>query len=479
MDSAGGLSEKPMLPWHSRRETVAVGVFIVAVAVEIAVFGLPLTPERFLLAPLAAALVLGRARRYVRDFLPFLLLILLYEELRGVAHLLRPHPYYRPQIRLEEALFGGHLPTVELQHWLWTGHLRFYDHVLIVFSSIHFIVPPALAFFFWLKDTAFFRRFVRTYLALSFAGALTFLVFPAAPPWAASRAGVIRPVALISTDGSGSKVPGGTGLLLHNPYAAIPSLHAGYAMLMFLFVAAYVRRSRFRWPIIVVAALYPIAMGFAVVYTGNHYVVDLLFGFAFAAGAFVGVPALARRRAFPTIRPRLAAGVATAVLALTVASALATAAPGDRSNLTAADSLSRSLAGTRPGKVVELDKLLAFPWSRVYVFPTDTQPQAIDRALGFAWPDAPAPTAPSSAGAALLVFVRSGTTGREVVREVHYDGGAVGFGCVTGQSFTRDAARFRIDAGLVAPFYAYERALVVESSTAAHSCFGAQSRGPS
>lgn len=459
----------------SRREVAALAVFATAVAIEIVFFGLPLTPERFLLAPLAAAVVLRRTRPYIRDFLPFLLLILLYEELRGVAHLLRPHPYYRPQIRIEEALFGGHLPSVELQHWLWTGHLRFYDHVIIVFSSIHFIVPPTLAFFFWLTDTLLFRRFVRTYLALSFFGALTFLLFPAAPPWAASRAGVIRPVALISTDGSGSKVPGSSGLLLHNPYAAVPSLHAGYAMLVFLFVASYARRLRWRWPITVVAALYPLAMGFCVVYTGNHYVVDLLIGFASAIGAFVAVPRLWHRRSLPVIRPRLVAGVATAVLALTLATALATAAP--LAHLTAADSLSRSLTATGTGKALDLATLLQFPWSRVYVFPGDATPPTIDRALGFAWPDAPAAAAPQ-ARTVLLVFVRTGAVRREVVREIHYDGGEVGLDCLAGLSFTRTEARFRVASGLVAPSYTYTRALVPASGPTP-TCFGAQAHGPS
>ena len=220
-------------------------------------------------------------------------------------------------------------------------------------------------------------------------------------------------------------------------------------------------------------------MGFAVVYTGNHYVVDLLFGFAFAAAAFVVVPTLAHRRALPTIRPRFVAGLATAVLALTVASALATAAPGDPSQLTAADKLGRTLSATQTGRFVELGKLLPFPWSRVYVFPTDAQPQVIDRALGFAWPDAPAAATPSSAGSALLVFVHSGATRREVVREIHYDAGDVGFGCLAGRSFARDGARFQIDAGLVAPFFTYRRALQPASSAPAPSCLGVRSRGPS
>src|SRR5579884_3920791 len=168
MDLAGSV-ETGTLAGYSRRTVVAVAMLAAAAAAEVAVLGPPTTPERLVVLTLLAALVLGRARPYVRDFLPFVALVLVYEELRGVAHLLHPHPYYRPQIRAEEWLFGGRLPTIELQHWLWSGHLRFYDHLITAFSSVHFFVPPALAFFLWLKDRELFVRFVRTYLVLSYA----------------------------------------------------------------------------------------------------------------------------------------------------------------------------------------------------------------------------------------------------------------------------------------------------------------------
>jgi membrane-associated phospholipid phosphatase len=38
-------------------------------------------------------------------------------------------------------------------------------------------------------------------------------------------------------------------------------------------------------------------MAFALVYTGEHYVSDVLVGWAYAAAAYFGVEALARRRA--------------------------------------------------------------------------------------------------------------------------------------------------------------------------------------
>src|SRR5207248_1774290 len=80
-------------------------------------------------------------------------------------------------------------------------------------------------------------------------------------------------------------------LIPKNPFAAIPSLHGGYAFLVFIFVAtlAWRRRGWLRWSLIGLTALYPVAQSFAVVYTGNHYVVDLLIGFAFATGALLGV----------------------------------------------------------------------------------------------------------------------------------------------------------------------------------------------
>ena len=55
------------------------------------------------------------------------------------------------------------------------------------------------------------------------------------------------------------------------------------------------------WRRIVVplAALYPLLQSFAVVYTGNHYVVDILIGFAYAIASVLAVRAFWRWRAWP------------------------------------------------------------------------------------------------------------------------------------------------------------------------------------
>lgn len=267
------------------------------------VFGLSLTPERYLLVLLVPALALGCARRYLLDFAPYAALILVYGELRGLAHIASPHPYYLPHLRAEEFLFGGHLPTVDLQRWLWSGSAAWYDNALLLVTRIHSIVPTTFAFVLWLGLRASFYRFAATMLALSFGSALVFLLYPAAPPWAAAELGLLDATKIGSGRFGTSSVVGGlpslADLIHGNPYAAVPSLHAGYAFIVFLFAAGLAWHTRWRWHVVVLAAVYPGLQSFAAVYTGNHYVVDLLAGYACAAAAFFGIRWVWRARRWP------------------------------------------------------------------------------------------------------------------------------------------------------------------------------------
>ena len=192
-----------------------------------------------------------------------------------------------------------------LHEWLWSGELRWFDTLIVDVTRVHPIVPPTLAFVLWITRRALFYRFAATFLALSFAAALTFWLYPAAPPWAAAEKGVIDPLTRLTKVEGGTISAGGVGAGVGvgggvdpNPYAAIPSLHGGYAFLVFLFVATLTWRTRWRW-LGALAAVYPLLQSFAAVYTGNHYVVDLLIGFAYAAAALYGVRWLWRRLGWP------------------------------------------------------------------------------------------------------------------------------------------------------------------------------------
>jgi membrane-associated phospholipid phosphatase len=290
---------------RSRLILAAAGL-LAALALAVWLFGLGLTPDRYLLVLLVPALVLRRPRRYLLDFVPFGALLVIYAQSRGIAHLLHPHPHYLPQLNADKFLFGGNVPSEALQHWLWTGTQRWYDHVVLAVTRLHFIVPPLLAFALWVKRRALFYRFAAAMLTLSFAGALTFYFFPAAPPWAAGEDGLLP--GLIRIPHNPAPDPSGahsyhsisiSKIIDPNPYAAIPSLHAGYAFLCFLFLVTIAWKTRWRWWALGLGGLYALAQSFAVVYTGNHYVIDLLMGYLYAGAALVGISAFWRRRGLP------------------------------------------------------------------------------------------------------------------------------------------------------------------------------------
>jgi len=276
----------PRIGLPPARAAAAVVALAASTAAVTWIDGLDWTPDRVLLVFLAPAVVLGRTRRYLVDFVPFALLILLYAECRGLAHVVSAHPYYRPQLWLEQHIFGG-VPAVWLQQRFWHGSMSWYDAVAAKLLNLHFVVPPFVAFGLWVRRRALFFRFATSMLVLSFASAVVFFVYPSAPPWAAARVGLLQVVKLppvndVSSLASTTHAP-------TNPYAAIPSLHAGYAFLVALTLAGLALRSRLplRRVLAGLCFLYPLAQAVAVIYTGNHYVVDIAIGCVFAAGAYL------------------------------------------------------------------------------------------------------------------------------------------------------------------------------------------------
>ena len=138
--------------WTRRRVVTLVLGYAAGLGGMILLKGVFLSADRYFLILLVPAIALGAGRAYVRDFLPFILLVLLYEEARGAAHSLHPHPFYEPMITLDRWIGLGQVPTIRLQGWLWHGHLEWYDHVFSLLDRLHFIVPPTLLLLIWLES---------------------------------------------------------------------------------------------------------------------------------------------------------------------------------------------------------------------------------------------------------------------------------------------------------------------------------------
>jgi PAP2 superfamily len=282
----------------------APAAYAVVLAVVVISDGIPLSRGRLLiwivLGLLAFSLtnVRGWFRGVVLEWLPFALILSVYDLLRSQADTLLFSAHVRPQLRADELLFVGRVPTVWLQERLWHGpeHLHWYDYGAWLVYASYFLATYVVAAFLWFFARDLFRRFVAIVVLLAFMGFATYAAFPAAPPWLASEQGALDPttrsIAVIW-----SEIPVAhfnmffeEGSQYSNPVAAVPSLHAAYTLL----IALVLWRPAPRWGRVLLAA-YPCAMAFALVYTAEHYVVDILLGFLYALIAFWTVTRLAKR----------------------------------------------------------------------------------------------------------------------------------------------------------------------------------------
>jgi hypothetical protein len=266
--------------------------------------GVPAQRDRLLgwivlgLLALSTANVGGWARSVVLEWLPFAVVLWAYDLLRGHADGLLFDAHFRPQLEADRLLGLGTVPTVRLQEHLWDGaaRLHWYDYGAWGVYMSYFLATYVVAGLLWFVARPLFRRYVGTVTLLAALGFLTFALFPAAPPWLASREGELEwttravgpisgevPFVAISFEGLFER-----GSQYANPVAAVPSLHAAYTLL----IALVLWRLAPRWrPLL---AAYPVAMAFALVYTAEHYLVDVLLGWAYALAAWWAVNRIAR-----------------------------------------------------------------------------------------------------------------------------------------------------------------------------------------
>jgi membrane-associated phospholipid phosphatase len=241
-----------------------------------------------------------RLPRLVRDWAPLVSILFLYDFLRGFADGLLFHAHEMPQIQLERAVFGRPIPTVWLQNHLWHGvnDMRWWDYGSYAIYVTHFVATPLIAAVLWTFAHDKFARYASMVCVLAVTGFATYVLYPAVPPWLATQDGNIGPTTRtvgmvwrhIPVAHFSSLFENGQHYA--NNVAAIPSLHAAYALLASLIL----------WRLVpvwarVLLALYPVCMAFALVYTGEHYVVDCVLGWVYALFAYGVVTAVAERRA--------------------------------------------------------------------------------------------------------------------------------------------------------------------------------------
>ncbi len=270
-------------------------MFVGALATSVAVWGLPIARDQlfFWLGLGLLAFSVARWRtwgRMVAEWLPFYGLLVGYDLARGAASVADDRAHQGTQIAFDRALAGGTDPTAWLQDHLWTpAHLHVWDYAAWAVYMSHFFVVWIVAAVLWRVRHERFARYAALVVVLTLIALATYWLYPAQPPWLSAREGALAPVdRVVPQVWDQLGVPSAGSLYedhaFVNAVAAMPSLHAAYPCMLLAFFWPSGRRVR------VLLGLYTLAMGTALVYGGEHYVLDILAGWA-AAGLACGLVA--------------------------------------------------------------------------------------------------------------------------------------------------------------------------------------------
>lgn len=313
---------------------IILGIYVVCVAAAFLYLNMRLTVEWVAIILFGAAILSGRAMLFLKDWGVFIAVLLAWQLASPLATRFSFPWHLRELISADKLMFFGTVPTVWLQQHLYhPGHIEAWDVFATIMYMLHFLAPLLAGFALWMTNRDLFGKFALTFVVVAVAGFATYILYPAVPPWMAADRLVhfngqyVEPWGWVN--GRWVELPNKGHVYLpgvqnlfnkiashwYNPYhgtiifpflhlhydnvAAIPSEHAAYPLLFFLFL----RRQFGGWAYL--SLIYIAGLLFSITYLGQHYVVDAVVGFAYALAGYVlvmhAVPAFVawRRRQTP------------------------------------------------------------------------------------------------------------------------------------------------------------------------------------
>lgn len=175
------------------------------------------------------------------------------------------------------------------------------------YSTLHYVVTPVVLVWLWRTRPLRYRGARTALVTATLLGLLGFWFFPTAPP--RMMPGFVDTLAKYHEwgwwGGAASAPKGLAGLT--NEFAAMPSLHVGWATWCGWQIA---RNATWRW-MRALGAAYPVFMVVVVVGTANHYITDTVAGLVVILAGAIAVRLRERlrerSRGDPAVRPAAAA----------------------------------------------------------------------------------------------------------------------------------------------------------------------------
>lgn len=223
------------------------------------------------------------AKRGAYEFTLVLVLFMAYFATRGLVSGRAADAFHNAYQLMELQNWLGISWELSLQAWIMQyDSLIWAVNAIYVYTHMPALILFAIWVFIWHHDN--YREVRNVFLGMLGVGLLTYTLIPLAPPRFFTASGFVDTLAMHSSvDYHQQSIE-----MLYNPYAAMPSLHVGFAVFVGIGVIAIGQKRR-HW---IVGTLFPLLMSIAVVGTGNHFVLDVVAGAGLAFAAWYLVPRL-------------------------------------------------------------------------------------------------------------------------------------------------------------------------------------------
>ena len=159
-----------------------------------------------------------------------------------------------------------------------------------IYATLHYLVTPLVLIWMWRSHRDAYPRARTTLMVATIIGLIGFSLLPVAPP--RMLPGFVDTMAQYAGTGwwsTDASAPRGVGSFT-NQFAAMPSLHVGWALWCGWQMVRYGKHKVTR----IAGVLYPALITLVVIATGNHYLLDAVAGVAVVFLAMVAVATTAR-----------------------------------------------------------------------------------------------------------------------------------------------------------------------------------------
>lgn len=228
-----------------------------------------------------------KSRKFILGFSIFIIYWIIYDSMRVLPNYEVSQVHLREPYELEKGLFGITVGNTLLtpNEYFAIFHKGFLDLITGLFYLNWVPIPLAFGVYLYVTDKVLFTKFSLVFLFANLLGFVVYYLYPAAPPWYIDLYGFELHLGVQGNSAGLARFDTLTGIPVFaniynknaNVLAAIPSLHAAYPVI----VLFYGIKKRLGW-INILFAIFMLGIWFSAVYSGHHYIIDVILGVAIA-----------------------------------------------------------------------------------------------------------------------------------------------------------------------------------------------------